>query len=73
MLDVSSPTPPTGRAPTKPAKDVRPVDDQSDLLTADTRVRAMSDSRITETMPVELLRDARDIYGIGVVVLILIK
>jgi hypothetical protein len=40
---------------------MRPVDDQSDFLATDARGRAMSD---TETMPVELLRDAPDIYGI---------
>ena len=66
MLDVSGPTAPTGQAPTKPAKDMRPVDDQSDFPATDARGRAMSDRCITETMPVELLRDARDIYGIGV-------
>jgi hypothetical protein len=31
-----------------------------------TRGRAMSERRITQTMPVELLRDARGIYGIGI-------
>ena len=42
------------------------VDDQSDFLPTDTRGRAMSDRRITQNMPVELLRDARGIYGIGI-------
>ena len=42
------------------------VDDQSDFLATDTRGRAMSDRRITQNMPVELLRDARGIYGIGI-------
>jgi hypothetical protein len=65
MLDDSSPKAPTEEVPTKLAKDMRPVDDQSDLLATDARERAMSDRCIPETMPVELLRDARDIYGIG--------
>ena len=42
------------------------VDDQSDFLATDTSGRAMSDRRITQNMPVELLRDARGIYGIGI-------
>lgn len=56
MLDVSGPTAPQARGRGHTAGD-----DQSDFLATDTRGRAMSD---TETMPVELLRDARDIYGI---------
>ena len=63
MLDVSSPTAPTGQAS---RQGHAAGDDQSDFLAADTRGRAMSDRRITETMPVELLRDAPDIYGIGI-------
>jgi hypothetical protein len=64
MRDVSGPTALTGQAPTKAAKDMRPVDDQSDFLATDARGRAMSDRCITE--PVELLRDAPDIYGSGI-------
>jgi hypothetical protein len=62
MLGVSTPTAPTGQAS---RQGHAAGDDQSDFPAADTRGRAMSDGRITETMPVELLRDARDIYGIG--------
>ena len=60
MRDVSSRTVPTGQAPTKPAKNMPPVDDQSDFLATD------CDRRITETMPVELPRYAPEIYGIGI-------
>jgi hypothetical protein len=42
------------------------VDDQSDFLATDTRGCAMSDRCITRNMPVELLRDARGIFGIGI-------
>jgi hypothetical protein len=48
--------------PTKPAKDMRPVDDQSDFLATD--ARRAGDRCIPETMPVEL-RDAPDIYGLA--------
>ena len=41
-------------------------DINSDFLATDTRGRAMSDCRITQNMPVELLRDERGIYGIGI-------
>ena len=40
--------------------------DQSDFLPTDTGGRAMSDRCITQNMPVELLRDARGIFGIGI-------
>ena len=56
MLEVSCPT-----APQAPGQGHAAGDDQSDFLPTDTCGRAMSD---TETMPVELLRDAREIYGI---------
>jgi hypothetical protein len=44
----------------------RAGDDRSDFLATDTGGRAMSDRRITQNMPVELLRDTRGIYGIGI-------
>jgi hypothetical protein len=40
--------------------------DQSDFLATNTLGRAMSGRRITQNMPVELLRDTRGIYGIGI-------
>ena len=63
MRDVSSPTALTGQAS---RQGHAAGDDQSDFLATDARERAMSDRCITETMPVELLRDAPDIYGIGI-------
>jgi hypothetical protein len=60
---MTSALPPTGKIAELLGGD---VDDQSDFLATDTRGRAMSDRRITQNMPVELLRDARGIYGIGV-------